>query len=102
MEDHEQFCGHCGTESVQKKENVGFKIFESGIKGFVFIFFLIPSLFVALIAFPFGLLALIFPASLYYAWWGAGKNLEKCRCCGKQISKEAHECPKCGCPRPTN
>lgn len=96
----DKFCGHCGATYEVKKENIGFKVFLTSIKGIVFIFFLIPALLISIVAFPFGLLSLIFPGALYYSWFGAGKNLNKCRCCGKMISKEAKECPKCGCPNP--
>lgn len=101
MEDYEKFCGHCGSEYTPPENPFKeWNLIKKSGQLIIFTIFLIAALFSSLVAFPFGLLTLMFPGAMYYEWWGPGKNMKKCRCCGKRISKEATECPKCGCPRP--
>lgn len=100
----DKFCGHCGAilGGEKKKEGDEFKLIGYGFK----VFILVVTLFLAVIGsvflFPIGFLAWIIPVAIYQQWFGSKSKLKECRCCHKKISKEALECPKCGCPHPIN
>lgn len=43
---------------------------------------------------------IILIAVLFAIWWNTIPRMTKCRTCGKDISKNAKQCPHCGAPTP--
>lgn len=101
MEYGELYCGRCGNPYTQKNNNNDVTLLLGFGKIGVIVFSVIICLVFSVILFPIGLLFWIVPFGMYSQWFGSKSKLKECRCCHKQISKEALECPKCGCPHPT-
>jgi len=101
MLDHELYCGRCGVQYQEKRNNNDLNILFGFGKIGMIIFAIMGCLVFSIILFPIGLLSWIVPFGMYSQWFGSKSKLKPCRCCGKQISKETSECPKCGCPYPT-
>jgi uncharacterized paraquat-inducible protein A len=96
----DKFCGRCGANYEVKKSVDGFKLVATSGKLIIFVLMIFVAVIGSIFLFPFGLLSWIIPGAIYQQWFGSKKDLKECRCCHKMISKEAGECPKCGCPRP--
>lgn len=95
----EKYCGRCGElygNPVEKSNPI-----ITTIKLFIFVLMIIVAIIGSVLLFPIGLLSWIIPVAVYQQWFGSKKDLKECRCCHKRISKEADECPRCGCPHPT-
>lgn len=98
MEHNELYCSHCGME-YQPKKSVNNPL-EMSLKLIIFVVMILVAIIGSIFLFPIGLLSWVIPGAVYQQWFGSKKDLKECRCCHRRISKEAVECPKCGCPRP--
>ncbi len=101
MQYSDKYCGHCGATNGVKNNVGGIKLLNVSVKVVILIIMIFVAIIGTIFLFPIGFLSWIIPGAIYQQWFGSKSKLRECRCCHKKMSREAAECPKCGCPHPT-